>query len=390
MHPEILTVNKQVSTEAAEILYEENSFVVVKLDRANVRGWNTIQNIPRFKKQSQNQEKPVPALKIIIADRTYINPPLRTRLITGPEGIQPLIECFWRLGVSKGGPDGVFLQTKLLSLKLNSPNPAKLKKLQESLLSPFQHVQGFSSIFIYGTEKGFRRSLLERMEVAPTAAEALEVIEGNKAAAEQAYRNGNYIEALICWERVHLYQQWIMEQLLDTRYELEDLSVQDVLEYPALETLRSVLGEAKAFLRIGEYGRAVELAHRGLAMRMDDYEPWARSILRGKFDIIAAMAEQMMTHPTQRGTNDFWYPVTLLQEGPRSAKSLERVLKEYFLAKELYPADEWMELFVASKALWELMDNCEEEDGCGTPTPVDSGLEFPQKIRGWIPRAIGR
>jgi len=348
------------------------------------------QEYPSLKRLHHDQKHLVPTLKITIVDRSYFEPLPRTHLITNPESIQRLNECFWRIGVTRGGLDAVPLRKKGLTPKLHSRIPSRLEEAQEPLLNPFNTVPGFGFVVVYGAEEEFRRSLLKRIVDGPTSNQATELIEGNTAAAEQAYRTGNYEEALVRWKRVHLYQQWILEQLVNSRCYVEDWSLEDVLKYPSLETLQSVLGETKAFLQIGEYEKAVELAHRGLEMNMDGGDPSARIILRGKLDLIAAMARQMMMDHTQWGMSYFWYPVTLLQQGPWSAKSLERVLKEHFLAKEVYPENEWMGRFLASKAVWELIDNQEEGVGCRIRSRVDTEWSFPQKTRDWNPRATGR
>ncbi|MCJ1247336.1 hypothetical protein MMC30_004550 [Trapelia coarctata] len=369
MSPAILTANKQISTEAKEILYKENNFVVVELVQSNAREWSTIAKIPHFKRLPTNPTKLVPALKITISDHLSLGPSPRTQkvsLLTGPEGIEPLVKRFWRIGVRNGlgggNLDSVPLQRKSLTLELTSRIPSKLHELQERLLNLFNHVQGFCNVTISGTEDAFRAQLLQRMAVGPASGQAAEMIKGNTAVAEQDYANGNYGEAAIRWEKIDLYRLWIAVQLHSNRYQVANLSLEDEITLTSKAKFRSILGQAKALLRLGGYGEALAMAFEGLKRTMDDLDPPARSVLRGKLDLIAVMVIQITGDRTRWGTSDFWYPVSLLQQGPRSSKSLKNVLQEYFLAKEVYSKFEWLEHFLASKALWELMDNREEED----------------------------
>jgi len=52
MYPQIPTVNKQVSTEATKIPYQEKEIVLVELDRSHAREWSTIKNIPHLRDTS--------------------------------------------------------------------------------------------------------------------------------------------------------------------------------------------------------------------------------------------------------------------------------------------------------------------------------------------------
>jgi len=363
LHPAILRASKQISSEAQMVLHNENDLVLFELDRLGSMDWAAIERIPHINKLRNNQQVPITALRIAIADRhptvagTAMDQPLR--LLTGPEGIWPLIECFWQIGIRSDLFGVVPLHAKSITLTFLSRVLFKGAELQELLLQPFNHVQGFHPVSIQGANPAFAESLARQMTFGPTSDQAIDMIQNDVAAAEKMYRNGNYNETLARWDKLSIYRLWIVMQVTSPLYHADDFW--ETMQFPSQEACRMILGPVKALLHMGDYDRAVEMADDGLELEVVDLEPSARSVLMGKLDLIAGMAMQMITDPTLLDPSSFWDPLVLLQQGPRSAAALKDVLKEFFSAKEMYSEREWLRIFIDSKAFWDLIDNREEE-----------------------------
>ncbi|MCJ1247337.1 hypothetical protein MMC30_004551 [Trapelia coarctata] len=369
MHPAILGVNKQTLEEAGKILQNENNFVVLELNGDSENWKNCLsefQDIPRFKKFLISRSSIQPTLLITLKDRqaTSRRPPLpwKVSIITGPEGIQPLVECFWRIALGfEYGVHRRALNSFFVTLTLHSRVGSRLDELQNLLLKPFRNVQGLGSITLNGTDLAFSGYLLRRINQGPIPSEAKQVFEESAATGEREYNNGNYRQAHRHWETLYLFKKWIDIQVNSMVFHA-DMSMSEILDGSPQELFRPELGDTRALLRLGEYEKAALAAQDCLEELSEIYPD--NDVLRGKLELCTAVASFGFMG-AEWPTKAFWESLKVIMEarqGARSTRSLVRVLQDFFSAKESWPAGGWFKHFLRSRALWEMLDNKEEEE----------------------------
>jgi len=206
------------------------------------------------------------------------------------------------------------------------------------------------------------------MSQGPIPSEAKQMWE-TVATGEREYENANYRLAYRHWKTINLFQKWIYLQVLQVNWPVfyADTSVSKTPDSSSKELFRHELGIVKALIRLGEYEPATDAAQQCLDVVIDIFP--GNDLLRGKLELCSAVAflafPESELADTNMATDAFWDSLRVItgaRQGARSSKSLVRVLKVFFWAKQSFPEDSWFRHFLRSRALWELLDNKGEEE----------------------------
>ena len=199
LHPSILRVNHQLYGEAHTILYDENTWTVLKtsFDDSSVENYPwACQPIILGKESAIHR----PALTIIVKKRkTRANTKRFFTFVLGPESLDRYIMCMFQSITDITGDHStgdLSIQLLLARSKAHSRN-----QLQSLLLAPVFKVQGYTAVSIVGNvECDFGIHLFTQMIGRMDNADKIKTIVQNLVTkGHAAYSLGRKYEACIVW-----------------------------------------------------------------------------------------------------------------------------------------------------------------------------------------------
>ncbi|MCJ1418653.1 hypothetical protein MMC32_005002 [Xylographa parallela] len=253
MHLAILRTNRAINTEA-KLIMDENDFVAVRLhdtiDRLYPAIAAGIRRVPRFKElpcQARFQQ----ALTISIVPFGYVVDDTfqgTTAIVTGPEGLDPVLEVFWR----------VFLWSGEIMLHLKT----KSRRRAVGLLRPLLKMKRFESISFTGTvDEDHATDVIDLMtKVSRSSKGFIGIINDYVIQAEEAYVHGLYYLAGHKWNHVEAYCAY--GPLTSKRSFAK--AVEDQEHLLSSIVLKARLGMVNCYLRTEKYSMALAACDQAL------------------------------------------------------------------------------------------------------------------------------
>jgi hypothetical protein len=263
LHTAILLVNKQVSTEATRVLYQENDFIIVKTFGIMPA---PSYMIPEFRLLSENQiTSPVLRVNIAETDASPHKLSWRQTLITTTEGLESIIIYIWWYQWDEGA-SRLFPEGFSLTLDFNPRAVSRYQVLSALLLSPWDKVSGIKEVILEGDIKQPMREHLEKSNLeGPFSVDVAAFLAKCNSLAEREFEQESYLAARRWWATFEEY--WIYISRLRP-YRLRGRSLceehnglRDILKKSYYMFCKGLLKLVKASLRDLDYKMAIEYAH---------------------------------------------------------------------------------------------------------------------------------
>ena len=169
LSPAILRANRQIHREARDILYDENLWVFLLVDKdiigSDLPGVQFLPAISHRRTSSINR----PALTVSLRYPYARESSMLQQYILGPEGIPFLIECLWKRNSLSAELENN-LPSVWIMFRLGTSLICSKEQLGEKLLKPFSEVWFCARVNGHGFPSGaFRRTLCRSM-VSPSDA----------------------------------------------------------------------------------------------------------------------------------------------------------------------------------------------------------------------------
>jgi hypothetical protein len=140
--PAILRANKQISGEAAQILYNENDWVVLKFT-THAQKYRFLDGFPNFVGLYEDQI-PQPVLEITMKELAVESLPQRTFIFT-LEAFPYLIEQLWNKATIFN-----FYESMIFEIFLFNKAPSRHTFLNNQIVRSFDQIQGFTVLIFHG------------------------------------------------------------------------------------------------------------------------------------------------------------------------------------------------------------------------------------------------
>jgi hypothetical protein len=277
----ILLVNKQISAEAARIMYERSDFIILKA--TGIPGnCLSLSLVPTFGLRSEDRiTSPVLQIELAVVEGSFPDATAQQTLITTPEGLQPIISAIRMLG-HYHNHGSVYNRDSIhsgmhpeLSLTLNFNLKAKTRyeSLSDLLLEPWDKVHGFKELVLKGDIKEPMRKRLEKYNLdGPSSSEVVARLREYHALAEQKCEQKDYNAAQWCWTLLDQY-----------RNDLHDLAIYGSRGFVACQNGKNVYVVLKEVRHVYYEGR-FKLVIAYLCQLNDE------NVARSAYEVLSAMS----------------------------------------------------------------------------------------------------
>jgi hypothetical protein len=256
--PAILRANKQISREAAQILYKENDWVVLKV---NTQEYSCLDDFPSFVGLFEHQI-PQPTLKITIKELEAEPLAQRTFIFT-LEGIPYFIEQLWEKAKMCD-----FFYSMIFELSLFNKTPSRHNFLNNQIVRSFDQIQGFAVLIFHGD---IDTNVVSHLSVCMTLGQHLKDVCTKMAElfchGESCFKRTDYTLARRYWDRLTLFHVYRYHLLLWTRRtpsRRTRYSIQNFLEATLTIILKMDLGQRMIELHTKQYQKAANHAQNAL------------------------------------------------------------------------------------------------------------------------------
>ncbi|MCJ1415866.1 hypothetical protein MMC32_002200 [Xylographa parallela] len=352
LHTAILLVNRQISAEAAVILYDETDFVWVHLEFVSARrhGWAFNTGLQRFRRAPNVDIQPVLNVRIDALDA--IDEKARPDdqdlyWLTTVDGLSSFCESVYLIDAPY--PWLVPLEAPLnqlsVTLELSDEMPTKKSKLLRSLeysLDQFRFLHGFGEFFVLGiVDKELDRLLQDvwrHVKHGPFEDTAKKFIETCDRRSKEQYALGQYRTAKAYCMSLMLYRNYL-RILLDSGHYNFDHTIPGLISHTWTKAMEAGLTNVKSNLRLGDTTAA--------KMESWDNRWWRKGgwggkdedptlILKMKFLLCTSIGE--FFEKSGEGKDALMEAVALIAAEPRYAHRAEALLQEFERVEYRYAA----------------------------------------------------
>jgi hypothetical protein len=257
LHTAILLVNKQISEEAARILYHGNDFILLRSHGLNL----SLDKVPGFDCHSELERRiSRPLLQIEIRNTDLSRVKLRDpdTLLTTPEGLQSVIGVIWALVYDNPYAREVHHRDLSLSLDFNFKTGARYKALSDLVLKPWEMVNGLQELELTGDIKEPTRECLEKSIMkGPFQSEVAACLKNYHSLADQYFQQENYDAARWWWHLLGTYRAYLFnlttypfirnDKVVEGREFIKDVLSESLPTYfdGKLKTIKACLHQSK-------------------------------------------------------------------------------------------------------------------------------------------------
>lgn len=199
LHPNILRVNHRIYQEAHRILYDENTWIILKtvFDNSGDASYPWDHHPIKLAKDMPAVHRQ--ALTIIIKKRKTASKQRFFTFILGPESLERFIMCMFQTITNLAGDQST--RDLSIQLLLSRSKAHSRHQLQRLLLAPFLNVQGFTAVSIVGNvDCDFGIHLFTQMIGRMDNADRIRTtVQKLVSRGHAAYSRGRTFEACIVW-----------------------------------------------------------------------------------------------------------------------------------------------------------------------------------------------
>jgi hypothetical protein len=313
LHPAILSVSKQISEEATEILYQENDFIVLKTTGLD----SGLGEVPEFELLSENRiTSPMLIIELANADGRIVEVNDQQTVITTLEGLQSIISAIWELADNDddryNGANSTDGDLRL-TLNFNPKGLPRYKGLSDLVLKPWDKVNGLKELVLRGDiKKPMRIHLQKYILKGPFAIEAADSLLHYYSLAKRMFLQEKDYDAARWWWTI--FDEYWTYLLCLRPYHLkgstmcqEGNKLWDVLRALTPKYFVGMMYLVITCFRLKKYEEAVEYARDALEAVNPDLEGWAVEFgdhvcpkMHAMFQMCVRIMEVALDFPAER------------------------------------------------------------------------------------------
>jgi hypothetical protein len=258
--PAIIRANKQISAEAAQVLYNENDWVVLKFI-THIQKYRFLDGFPNFVGLYEDQI-PQPVLEITIKELAVELLPQRTFIFT-LEAFSYLIEQLWDKATIFSSYNSMIFE-----LFLFNKAPSRHTFLNDQIVRSFDQIQGFTVLIILGDiETKVVRHLTRCMTLGQSLQDVGAKMVELFSRGENSFKRQDFTLASRYWDRLNsfwAYRRYSFLRKRITPISTSRYSIQDFMEATLTIILKMDLGQRMIDLHNKQYQRPASNAQNAL------------------------------------------------------------------------------------------------------------------------------